>query len=242
MSERPRWSTTALLVLVVNAACLGVGVWNRRGDPATTVELTERELGLVRAGEENGLLRLNLQYHDPGGIGRASSWADSASLAALGFDPDRVSTGHEVALPRGRPHRRPAWVLLRLDPSSDPMPADEADYGRSRLVPVAVGTNPRALLRGTDQSATYLVLRGVVGVSRFVAPPDSITGGSPGETWAASLDLVTPRFLHVPRSLVPVLDRLAPGARPSESPRYLVRVATGRLGMPWVVGIFPAVQ
>lgn len=241
MTGRPGWLVAVFLAGGVNALCLGAWYGNRAGTPAATVDLTEREVGLVRAGEENGLLRLNLQFHDPGGPGPASPWADSASLVALGFDPEALSTGHAVELRRGLPQRRPGWVLLRFDPEAAPE-AGEPDLARSRLVPVAVGADPQALLRTADDPADHLVLRGVVGISRYAAAPDSASGMTPGETWAASIHLVTPRFLHVPRSLVPVLDRLAPVARPSEAPRYLVRVSTGRFQLPWVTGVFPVVQ
>lgn len=242
MTGRPGWTAAAFLAVAVNAICLGGWYGNRIGTPAATVDLTEREVGLVRAGEENGLLRLNLQYHDPGGPGPASPWADSASLVALGFDPEALSTGHVVELRRGVPQRRPGWVLLRFDPAAAVPEGAEPDLARSRLVPVAVGTDPRALLRAADDPAAHLVLRGVVGISRYLGPPDSAGGAPPAETWAAAVHLVTPRFLHVPRSLVPVLDRLAPVVRSSEAPRYLVRVSTGRFQLPWVTGVFPVVQ
>ena len=78
-------------------------------------------------------------------------------------------------------------------------------------------------------------MRGTVGVYTTTRPP-----GDSLPTWNASLRGVTPNTLHVPRSLVPVLERLAPADRPGDQPRYQVRITMGRLHLPRVTGVFPA--
>jgi hypothetical protein len=162
-------------------------------------------------------------------------WADSASLAAVGFEDERLTTGGSVELAPRHPTRRPVWVLLRVV-------TGEAPEVGSQLEPVAIGPDPGLLYRRATDRTDHLVLRGVVRVTRQMLPVDSLTGESPGETWSAGLDFVTPGTLHVPRSLVPVLNGLAPdGDRPGES-RYLVRVDMGRLHLPRVTGIFPAAR
>jgi hypothetical protein len=50
---------------------------------------------------------------------------------------------------------------------------------------------------------------------------------------------VSPTTLHVPKSLVPILERLAPMDRPSGTPRYQVRISMGRLHLPRVTGVVP---
>lgn len=234
MAQRPGVTYAIILVLVANLAPLAGWWWNRSGVPRATLDLSEREAGVRWGGDEDTSVWLQLWRADEWDRRPQASWADSASLASLGFEPDRLSTLEVVTLAAWRPVRRPGWVLLRLE-------EDSSRVG-SRLVPVAVGADPGALYRQAGDRTAHLVMRGVVRVDRDPAPADSLTGASQGETWWAALDMVSPMRLHVPRSLIPALEDLASGPAPGADPRYLAHLNMGRFHLPWVTAIYPATR
>ncbi|HUG27117.1 MAG TPA: DUF4824 family protein [Gemmatimonadales bacterium] len=236
MTGRPGWLAAILIVVATNLVPLGLWYWNSRGEPVATVDLTEREAWVVRGGEADRSVRLSLQHRHWDGHEPGATWADSARLVAAGFRPRQFSGEEEFLTLRRHPLRRPLWVLLRMEEEPGALAAD-SDRFLPRLVPVAVGTDPEALYRESGDRSRHLVMRGVVGVYATARlPGDTLT------TWSASLRGVTPNTLHVPRSLVPVLERLAPADRPGELPRYQVRITMGRLHLPKVTGVFPANQ
>ncbi|HUT39700.1 MAG TPA: DUF4824 family protein [Gammaproteobacteria bacterium] len=105
-----------MLLVVVNVAVLGGVAWNRAGQPAATLRLTERELPLydsfVRA-EENSGLALQLTLYQGS---YSPDWLDEQKLRTLGFRPERYDTTdaaegvrNKQALPRQ------AWVVLEFD-------------------------------------------------------------------------------------------------------------------------------
>lgn len=234
MSVRPGWLSSVLLVVAANLIPLAGWWWNRTGEPEAAVDLSESEAMVIRGGEDNSSVRLSLQMGEPWLRG-----LDSADLVAVGFDADLLATGEMLPLPPRRPARRPAWILLRVG-----VPVPVADTGweglRSRLHPVAVGKSPGELYRRSGDRGGHIVMRGIVRLHRMPVAADSTTGTPERETWFASVDMVTPSTLHVPKSLVSVLDRLAPSDRPGVAPRYQVRLSMGRLQMPRVTGMFPA--
>lgn len=237
MTGRPGWLAAILLVVATNLVPLGLWYWNSRGEPVATADLTEREASVERGAEADQSIRLRLQHrhedgHEPGAV-----WADSARLVAVGFRPRQFSGEEEFLTLRRHPLRRPVWVLLRMEEEPGPMMVEDANRFLPRLVPVAVGTDPEALYRESGDRSRHLVMRGTVGVYTTTRPP-----GDSLPTWNASLRGVTPNTLHVPRSLVPVLERLAPADRPGDQPRYQVRITMGRLHLPRVTGVFPANQ
>ena len=237
MTGRPGWLAAILLVVATNLVPLGLWYWNSRGEPVATADLTEREASVERGAEADQSIRLRLQHrhwdgHEPGAI-----WADSARLVAVGFRPRQFSGEEEFLTLRRHPLRRPVWVLLRMEEEPGSMMVEDANRFLPRLVPVAVGTDPEALYRESGDRSRHLVMRGTVGVYTTTRPP-----GDSLPTWNASLRGVTPNTLHVPRSLVPALERLAPADRPGDQPRYQVRITMGRLHLPRVTGVFPANQ
>lgn len=233
MTQRPGLLPAVLLIAVTNLAPLAGWWWNRSGTPLATVDLSEREAAVRHGNDENSSVWLQLIWGESWNPALQPAWADSASLARLGFEPARLGTGEVEQLASWRPRRRPAWVLLRVDEGV----VIEAG---SRLVPVAVGREPGALYRMSGDRNTHLVVRGVVRVGRQMLPVDSLTGESAGESWSAAVDYVTPSTLHVPRSLVTALEELASGATGTAEPRYMVRVGVGRFYLPRVSAVFPA--
>lgn len=234
MTGRPSWLAAILIVIATNLVPLALWYWNSRGEPVATADLTEREAWVERGGEADRSVRLTLQHRHWDGNEPGAMWADSVRLVAAGFRPRQFSGEEEFLTLRRHPLRRPLWVLLRMEEEPGAMATDDERY-LPRLVPVAVGTDPEALYRESGDRTRHLVMRGTVGLYTTARPP-----GDSLPTWSASLRGVTPSTLHVPRSLVPVLERLAPADRPGELPRYQVRITMGRLHLPRVTGVFPA--
>lgn len=233
MTGRPGWWPAVVLVLVTNALAMTLWYWNRSVAGGVVVELVEPQAWVSHGGPEAEVLQLNLGYQrtelETNGVG----WADSSRLVRLGFAPWRFMPPEEgIPQPRRHPLRRPAWVLLAVD--APPVSAVEVRAGSRQLVPVAVGDDPEALYRESGDRARHLVLRGVVGL-RTVAVP----AGDSGRAWRADLDLLTPARLHVPQSLVPILRELSSGSDGATASRFTVRLRTGRLHLPWMVGVVP---
>ncbi len=236
MTGRPSWLAAIIIVIATNLVPLGLWFWNSRGDPVATADLTEREAWVERGGEADKSIRISLQHRHWDGNEPGAMWADSTRLVAAGFRPRQFSGEEEFLTLRRHPMRRPLWVLLRVEEETGVL-VEDADRYLPRLVPVAVGTDPEALYRESGDRTRHLVMRGTVAVYATARPP-----GDSLPTWSATLHGVTPNTLHVPRSLVPVLERLAPADRPGEQPRYQVRITMGRLHLPKVTGVFPAGQ
>jgi hypothetical protein len=117
-SRRRGWAAAALLVLLTNAVLLARVSWNRSGEPAARLDLTERELALPGAwrDEENTGLALTLRFHGPGpwqGPGEEmTSWLDREKLGELGFD---VGVDPEAPAAERRyrsPLPREVWLVL----------------------------------------------------------------------------------------------------------------------------------
>ena len=81
---------TTAVVIVTNVVLLALVARNRAGEPAATIELTERELRLTPGDSENTGVVLTLAWDTPDDFrGPAQSrypWFDRAKLESLGFD------------------------------------------------------------------------------------------------------------------------------------------------------------
>ncbi|HUP43794.1 MAG TPA: DUF4824 family protein [Thermoanaerobaculia bacterium] len=120
-SRRRGWAAAALLVLLTNAVLLARVAWNRSGEPAARLDLTERELALPGAwrDEENTGLALTLRFHGPEPWqepGEAmASWLDREKLGELGFD-----VGVDPETPAAERHYRSplpreVWLVLEVE-------------------------------------------------------------------------------------------------------------------------------
>lgn len=109
------------LIVVTNLAILSAAGWNRRGEPQAELSLTERELALPAARQDEGTgleLSLVMTHEPPGAVRRTArwkryelpsvdyGWLDRAKLLELGFrvdvDPARAGAGEHYshAMPR----------------------------------------------------------------------------------------------------------------------------------------------
>jgi hypothetical protein len=231
MKGRPGWPWAALVVAGTNLVALGSWAWNRQGEPESVVELTAQQAQVWRGEPGQSSVELQLRFLRGWPERAPASWADSTRLLQVGFTPRQFAVEGEGP---PDPRRRPAWILLALELPPE-LAADTLPRPIYReLLPVAFGTDPEVLYRESGNRSRHLVVRGVIAL-RTGPPPQSDTA----RTWHADLEIITPETLHVPKSLVPVLDALAPPGSVTEEPRYRIRVATGRMYLPRVVGVLP---
>lgn len=235
MTGRPGWLWGVLVVAVTNLAALGSWAWNRQGEATWVAELTAPQAQIRRGDPDQSTVELQLLFLRGWPERAPASWADSTRLIQLGFKPRQFAVEDEGFLgPRRHPRRRPAWVLLALEPPLEPVVDTLSRIASRELLPVAFGTDPEVLYRESGDRSQHLVVRGVIALRTGGRPLDDTT-----RTWHADLDIITPEMLHVPKSLVPVLDELAPAGSFTGEVRYRIRVATGRMYLPWVVGVLP---
>jgi len=229
----------ALIVVVTVAAFVGAAGWNRSGDPAPAMVLTERELPIAyseaASGDPSTRLRIAYEYrHDPLD---ARNWLPESRLREIGFtfnvpvgSPQAVDTYRRVP-------PRLAWVVFEYDgpqwrdierrrAMTETAREPETTILPSRLVPVDAGLDLE-LLRAR-YPAGHLILRGVIGLSYVPA-------SSGGPLLHGVLREVVPSALAVPYELRPLLDQLS-SAEPSAGPepRYEAELAVGRIGLPYI--------
>ena len=100
------------LIVVTNLAILAAAGWNRRGEPEAELSLTERELAMpvARQDERTGLELSLVMTHEPPGVVRRTArwkryelpsinygWLDRAKLLELGFRVDLEPTHPDAA-------------------------------------------------------------------------------------------------------------------------------------------------
>lgn len=228
-----RWLTPCAVGLIVlaNALALLQAARNRWGEPDAEIELTERELSLVRPEDQSGVL-LRLKWSGPSlprvvrdaAADPRNDWLDTAMLQALGFDCS-VPPSAPGALDHYRrlPVRR-CFVALRLGEA-----AAGADDSATRLAAVD------AALRAPDLRSRYPDRSRVVILPAAVSVRLDGRGGRDSPESAAEPRIrgwisYLPRDINVPR---PFSERLRP--LPADKPRFSVRLRFGALHEPWVI-------
>ena len=118
------------LIVVTNLAILAAAGWNRRGEPAAELSLTERELAMPAARQDEGTgLELSLvMTHEPPGVVRRTArwkryelppvdygWLDRAKLLELGFRVDLDPTHPDAAEHYSHAMPRRAYVVVEYD-------------------------------------------------------------------------------------------------------------------------------
>jgi hypothetical protein len=118
------------LIVVTNLAILAAVGWNRRGEPEAELSLTERELALPAARQDEGTgLELSLvPTHEPPGVVRRAArwkryelpsvdygWLDRAKLLELGFRIDLDPTQPDAAEHYSHAMPRRAYVVVEYD-------------------------------------------------------------------------------------------------------------------------------
>jgi hypothetical protein len=118
------------LIVVTNLVILGAAGWNRRGEPRAELPLTERELVMPAARQDEGTgLELSLLLtHEPPGVVRRTArwkryelpsvdygWLDRSKLVELGFRIDLDPTHPDAAEHYSNVMPRRAYVVLEYD-------------------------------------------------------------------------------------------------------------------------------
>ena len=129
--ESPR--TLALgcgLIVITNLALLGAAGWNRQGVPEVELSLTERELAMAPARQEEGgevMLSLVLSHKPPGVLRRIAArknyklpsvkypWLDRDKLRELGFRVDLDPSDPEAPDYYRHAAMRRAYVVLEYE-------------------------------------------------------------------------------------------------------------------------------
>jgi hypothetical protein len=194
----------AILVLVANVWVLVGVARNRAGRPDAELELTERELRLVRLGEENSGVALDLEWEGPRPRppDAPAGWFDEAKLRELGFDPGQFS---RASLPKD------AFVVLEYQ-------------ARSGLVAVDAGRDPAALRRRYPGRGRHIIMRAMVNL---------FGGPKPRQVRGVILPDPIPQ-IHVPLPLNRTLAGLSPSPPGPLQPRYAVTLRFGRNYEPWI--------
>jgi hypothetical protein len=207
-----------MLVIVVNITLLA-GVWhNRSGPPDALVTLTERELTLVGAREDDSSIALRIAFRRPG-FEEEESWFDRAKLEELGFDyPDDEA-------PRDIHRIRSVFLVLELE--------EEAEENNSRLIAVDAGLDAGDLRRRYGDRSRYIVAPGSVRLFLDTDDDDE-------DKHRAYLQNLRTALIHVPKEHSGFLADLDAGG--DQPPRYAVTLRYGRRLEPWVIEVEPLTQ
>ena len=127
----PAWVAAACgLVVVTNVMFLSAANWNRRGEPEAVLSLTERELAMPTARQDEGAgleLSLLLTHEPPRVIRRAArwrryelpsvdyGWLDRSKLLELGFRLDFDPSLPDAAEHYSHAMPRRAYVVVEYD-------------------------------------------------------------------------------------------------------------------------------
>jgi len=118
------------LIVVTNLAILAAAGWNRRGEPKAELSLTERELAMpaARQDDRTGLeLSLVMTHEPPGAVRRAArwkrydlpsvdyGWLDRAKLLELGCRIDLDPTHPDAAERYAHAMPRRVYVVVEFD-------------------------------------------------------------------------------------------------------------------------------
>src|SRR5579864_375075 len=241
------------LVIVTDAFVL-VGVSGNRSAAIEDIELTERELQLEQAGEDNTGVSLRLDHSGRTYFGRVQmeekpDWFDQAKLAEVGFDV-RVPPADPAAeihyrdvLPRDAfvvlEYGGPAWEawVKQAEESAQrtsPGPLRWDPRDRTHLVAVDAGRDPAALRRKYPDPAKHLIVRAVVRLG-FQKTWDPATQQMISPKFLrGEVQTITPNEIHVP---MPMATTLAGLPTDRHQPRYAVTLRYGTRYEPWVVKI-----
>lgn len=160
------------LILTIGGL-LGFAAWNR-GEARQRITLTERELSLPwqwrnPSGDDDGELRLGIEWQRRGGALEERAWLTEDKLRDIGFDIYIPAGAPEAERRYGRARPIIGWVVFELDgpawreinqrrrlkdnPDQQPRPEVEP----SRLVPIDAGRDRDALARRHTSAQTVIL-------------------------------------------------------------------------------------
>ncbi len=254
MLKRFLW--IAGIVVIANAGAFVIVAGNSRGAADASLQLTEREMRLTNIGTDTTGMTLRLEWD------RLASmrWFDRTKLTSLGFDcsmpPDDLKAKEHYGGPAILP--RAVYVVFEYDPNrmagSDnemSQPAESSMGDRmvekrvpeyvSRLRPVDVGNDPRALRAAHPDRHRFLITSGTV-------RPNLVGANAKGPARVQGQVLwIDPIQVYVPQEIqATVVAAVGEGSSRQDNseplahaPRYEVTVEYGSRWLPRIVAARP---
>ncbi|MCU0961298.1 MAG: DUF4824 family protein [Pirellulaceae bacterium] len=233
----------AAIVVVSNAWALVTAWRNQSHADGGTLELTEREVPLLRVPWETTATQLELHWDvlsdAPAGDGPAA-WLDAAKLAELGYDcrvalDDPQAREHYNSLP-------PVEVFVVLEYADEAWrKAQPRQETRTRLFVVDAGRDAARLREQYPGDNRHVIVRGII---RPFYQEHSIPDGAPLSAprlrgWVQD---VLPSRIFVPQphgaALEEFRDQGPPDSEPAETaPRFAVTISWGSDYEPWVLAV-----
>jgi hypothetical protein len=242
--RRPGILVAAALVLSADGFVLVKAALNRSGPPAAAVEVTERELRLVRPQHESTAIFLELAWEprwQEFKFEDGPGWFGKAKLEELGYDcrlspADPAARQHYGAIPA-----KQAFAVLEYDDAAWRDSAEDRST-RSRLLAIDAGTGFALLRRKYPDPSRYLIVPSLVmlrheakwdaNARRFA--PGGYLRGAIVEMLVGQVS-VPPSERRVLESLTePTSDYFAGAEARFRGPRYSTVLYYGRNHEPWI--------
>ena len=233
----------AAAVLATDAFVLMKAALNRNGSPAAVIELTERELHLVRLQRESTALFLRMAW-EPAARFKfedGPGWFNQAKLEELGYDcrlplTDPSAPAHYRAMPA-----KEAFAVLAYNEAT----LGDGDKDRSlssRLLAVDAGRDLAKLRKKYPDTQRVLIVPSLVRLQYAAKWDPNTRSDAPGAYLRGAVVQMLVSEISVPPSQRSVLESLSqttqdyfttPAARARGS-RYSVVLYYGRNYEPWI--------
>jgi hypothetical protein len=242
--KRPGVLLAAALVLAADAFVLVRGAHNRSGSPGAGIELTERELRLVRPQRESTALFLLLDWDralGPVKFEDGPGWFDKSKLEELGYDCRLPLTDPRAPARYYAMSNREAFAVLEYKDAAWAN-ADPDRWSQSRLVPVDAGRNLALLRSKYPDTRRFLIAPCLVRLLYQTKWDPNTRREVPGAYLRGTIAQMLVSEISVPPSQRSVFESLSqntydgfatPEAR-LRGPRYSAVLYYGKDNEPWL--------
>ena len=242
--KRPGVLLAAALVLAADAFVLVRVAHNRSGAPAAAIELTERELRLVRPQRDSTALFLQLAWEPAPGRFKfedGPGWFDKAKLEELGYDcRPSLSDPQAVARYFAMPSKEAFAVLEFREAAWADAGPDRATW--SRLLAVDAGRDLAALRGKYPDTRRFLIAPCLVRLRYQTKWDPNTRREAPGAYLRGTIAQILVGEISVPPSERSVFESLSQNTydyfATSESrlrgPRYSAVLYYGKDNEPWL--------
>jgi hypothetical protein len=241
--RHPSILLAAATVLAADAFVLAEAAYNRSGRPFASIEITERELRLVRLHSESTAFVLQLAWEPAWGRHKfedGPGWLDWAKLEELGYDcrlplTDTSAPAHYGAMPP-----KQVFAVLEYSQAAGVAIADRST--RSRLIAIDAGPDYALLHKKYPDTRRFLILPAMVRLYYEAAWDPNTRARTPGGYLRGAVTEMLVGEISVPSSLRRLFEGLdqityeyprTPEAL-HRGPRYAVSLNYGRNYEPWI--------